>query len=80
MEAEARDLTLDGTMRFDFDWVAPYPYLGTVSLSFVRMPAFDFKLSINDSPDVLALVKPLSSSLKQLLKVCAWVGHVAAIT
>ena len=46
----------------------------------VRMPAFDFKLSINDSPDVLALVKPLSSSLKQLLKVCAWVGHVAAIT
>lgn len=50
------------------EWIRSYPWLGSVSLAFVRAPSVDFKLSLGGSPDVMDLAPPLRNWLKILIE------------
>ena len=67
VDAQVAELTVAGTLRIETEWLRAFPYLGTASFAFVRLPAIDFKLSLGGSPDVMDLAPPLRTWLKNLL-------------
>ena len=66
--AKVHDVVGEGTMRLELDWIGPYPYLGTMHVSFLQAPSLDFKLSIAGSPDVMALAPRLQSYLHEQIE------------
>ena len=42
LEVGIRNITLEGTLRLELAWVRPYPWLGTLSVSFAAEPSLQF--------------------------------------
>ena len=67
MDAELTDVIGTGTLRIEFDFCPPYPYMCMCRMSFVHTPSIDFKLSVVGSPDVMDLVPPLRTHLLKMI-------------
>ena len=64
LEVGIRNITLEGTLRLELAWVRPYPWLGTLSVSFAAEPSLQFDVYLELGASLGANLTDLSSQLK----------------
>ncbi len=66
--ADVRGLEMSGVLLIELDFVKPYPWLGTVSLSFLERPAFKFNLVLENQADLTEILPQLKSWMRGLVE------------